>query len=411
MQQKRNHTGIVVRHSRSCPSRSGEKCSEGRKDGCRPSFEAWVFDRREGGSKIRKTFPTVAAAKAWRTDAQSALNRGRLGTTRLTLRDAGEAWLADAKAEPPVILRRGGWPYKPSVLRGYEADLRNYVFPELGAHRLSDVRRKDVQALVDRLQGRGLSGSKARNVVMPLRALYRHHRDDVNENPTQGVSFASPVGRRDRVASPNEAAVLLAVLPMPDRALWGTAFYAGLRLGELQALRWSDVDLALNEIRVERGWDPKDGFIAPKSEKGTRTTPVVGVLHELLTELKASSGRDGHELVFGSRPGHPFTPSYIRKRAAKVWETANTERKENRLEAVLPIRLHECRHTCVSMLHAAGIPLERIGDYVGHSSTYMTDRYRHLLPDQREEDRRRADDFLALADSEARIAQVAIPAD
>ena len=63
------------------------------------------------------------------------------------------------------------------------------------------------------------------------------------------------------------------------------------------------------------------------------------------------------------------------------------------------------------MLHAAGIPLERIGDYVGHSSTYMTDRYRHLLPDQREEDRRRADDFLALADSEARIAQVAIPAD
>jgi integrase len=44
-----------------------------------------------------------------------------------------------------------------------------------------------------------------------------------------------------------------------------------------------------------------------------------------------------------------------------------------------PIGLHECRHTYVSLMHAAGLSLERIGDYVGHSSAYMTDRYRHLL--------------------------------
>lgn len=43
------------------------------------------------------------------------------------------------------------------------------------------------------------------------------------------------------------------------------------------------------------------------------------------------------------------------------------------------IGLHECRHAVVSMMSAAGVPLERIGDYVGHSSTYMTDAYRHLL--------------------------------
>ena len=41
--------------------------------------------------------------------------------------------------------------------------------------------------------------------------------------------------------------------------------------------------------------------------------------------------------------------------------------------------MHECRHTFVSLMHAAGRSLEEIGDYVGHSSTYMTDRYRHLL--------------------------------
>lgn len=44
-----------------------------------------------------------------------------------------------------------------------------------------------------------------------------------------------------------------------------------------------------------------------------------------------------------------------------------------------PIKLHECRHTYVSLMHAAGLSLERIGDYVGHTSAYMTDHYRHLL--------------------------------
>ena len=137
MQSKRNrhHPGIRVRHSRSCPFLSGGDCTAGRRDGCRPSYEAWVFDRRTE-KKIRKTFPTLAAAKGWRDDARGQLRRGQLAPeTRRTLREAAEAWLAGATASPPVILTRSGRRYKPSVLRGYEADLRNYVLPELGGIR------------------------------------------------------------------------------------------------------------------------------------------------------------------------------------------------------------------------------------------------------------------------------------
>ena len=47
--------------------------------------------------------------------------------------------------------------------------------------------------------------------------------------------------------------------------------------------------------------------------------------------------------------------------------------------------------------------MERIGDYVGHSSTYMTDHYRHLIEGQREQDRRQLDDYLARADTQARL--------
>jgi integrase len=69
-------------------------------------------------------------------------------------------------------------------------------------------------------------------------------------NATSGLEL--PVVRRDRIAGPAQATALLEALPMQDRAIWATAPYAGLRRGELKALRWDDVDLGKGVLRVER---------------------------------------------------------------------------------------------------------------------------------------------------------------
>ena len=81
------------------------------------------------------------------------------------------------------------------------------------------------------------------------------------------------------------------------------------------------------------------------------------------------TGRDGGDLVFGATRDRVFTPTHVRNCALKAWERAG----------LAPIGLHELRHSYVSTMHAAGSLLEQIGDYVGHSSNYMTDAYRHLL--------------------------------
>jgi len=87
---------------------------------------------------------------------------------------------------------------------------------------------------------------------MPLRAIYRRavDRGEVTVNPTMGLKLPAVRGRRDRIASPIEAAALIAALPELDRALWATALYAGLRRDELMALRGEDVDLQKNLITV-----------------------------------------------------------------------------------------------------------------------------------------------------------------
>jgi integrase len=78
----------------------------------------------------------------------------------------------------------------------------------------------------------------------------------VAANPCTGLHLPAIRGRRERYASPEEAKALIGAVPVEDRPIWATAMYAGLRLGELRALRVDDLDLASGVISVERGWDP-----------------------------------------------------------------------------------------------------------------------------------------------------------
>jgi len=269
-------TGLTVRHSTRCPAHQNKaaRCR------CKPRFVAWVYSADEG-KKVYKTFPDQASAKSWRASAFTAIRRKELrAPSKTTLREAAAEWLA--AAERGKITNRSGQMYKPSVLRGYRHDLEVYLLPELGAHRVGDIQRRDLQRRVEHLRGEGLSPSKIRNALMPLRVIYRRLLRDgvVSVNPTSDLELPAVNGGRERAAAPDEIRKLIEALPEQDRPLWAVAAYAGLRRGELRALRWEDVDLTAGVIRVHRSWDDKAGEVAPKSRKGERIVPIQTVLRE-----------------------------------------------------------------------------------------------------------------------------------
>ena len=201
-------------------------------------------------------------------------------------------------------------------------------------------------------------------------------------------------GRRERIANPEEAAALIASAPDCDRALWATAFYAGLRRGELMALRWEDVDLEAGVIRVERSWDMRDGLIEPKSRAGRRWVPIATVLREHLAAHALRSGRRAG-LVFGRTEEQPFEPTALSRRAATTWKRVNSKRMEAKLEPIAPISLHQCRHTFASLMIAAGVNAKALSTYMGHSSITITlDRYGHLMPGNEQESAGLLNDYL-----------------
>ncbi len=230
------------------------------------------------------------------------------------------------------VFDRSGKHYKPSTIRGYERVLRLRVLPALGHRRLSTLERREVQALVEQMHGDGLSASTIQNTLNPLQVICRRaiHDGELAIDPTDGLRLPAVRGKRDRIATPAEAAQLIGALPIAERALWATALYAGLRRGELRALRWREVDFDEGVIRVERGWDddPEIGEIEVKSDAGRRKVPLVGVLRRIMAAHKLATGRDRDELVFGRSPELPFVPSTVRARALKAWAAANDEAAE-----------------------------------------------------------------------------------
>lgn len=355
--------GIEVRHQRSCASRTNKRCD------CVPTYRAYVDDPATK-QRIRRTFDTIADAKRWREDANVDLRRGVIsaaGSPKLQV--IADEWLAGVRRG--TIRTRSGRTFKPGTIRNYAQALKDHVIPELGDIRLSDLRRAHVQNLVDELVDTDLSPSGVRNALMPLRGICRRAliRGDLTTNPTHGLELPAVVGTRDRVASAVEATGLLSTLPVADRAIWGAAFYAGLRIGELRALQWIDVDYPRRLLFVRHNWDRVEGLIEPKSAAGLRVVPITAALRALMPD-RPPGARDVH-LVFGRQATVPFSPSGVVDRAHRLWKAAGQT-------AINP---HECRHTFASFMIAAGVNIKALQVFMGHASITVTlDRYGHLMP-------------------------------
>lgn len=356
---------------------------------------ARVYSRQDG-RRLSKVFARreLAAAKAWCRDTKVALDKGTIvaGET-YTLRRAAE--LFSAGIEDGTIRTRSRQRYKPSTIRRYHLALDRQVLPRFGTLRLNEIRPGQLDQLVAELQAQGMAPSSVRNAVMPLQAIYRWavRREMVVVDPTAALELPVDRSGRNRVATVAEIERLLAAVADRDRPLWAMAVYAGLRRGELMALRWSDVDLAQGVVRVERSHNPEAGATdVPKSSAGRRRVPIPEALHKHLLEHRMRADLS-QPLVFarsglaGRRrgPDGPFSDTGVTQRARRRWEA----------EGLNPLTLHECRHTYASLMIAAGVSPKALQTYMGHSSITTTyDRYGHLMPDDEQASAKQLQSFL-----------------
>jgi integrase len=155
-----------------------------------------------------------------------------------------------------------------------------------------------------------------------------------------------------------------------DAELVRVAAYAGLRRGELVALRWRDVDFAGRKIIVRRSLSGETELGSTKSRRA-REVPLPDQAAAALDRLSRRDEFTGlDDYVFANRLGRRLDPSALRRRFERARDAAGLE----------PLRFHDLRHTYGSLLVAGGIDLASVKAAMGHSKITTTERYLHARP-------------------------------
>jgi integrase len=305
-----------------------------------------------------------------------------------TLATYAERWLAH---RDPARVQIGRTRLAPSTFAEYRRSLRSHIVPRLGARTLASLRTEDIDRLIAELEAAGKAPGTVRNIIVPLRKL-------LADTVRQGLLLANPATHADlppaqdfagkEISREHTQAIRDALVELaptdplrgaPDlffACLFDVALGTGLRLGELRALRWRDIDRDRRLIRVERSFSRQE-LKRPKTDAGVRSTPLFDSVRAALESLAARAVERGRyapdELVFATERGTPLHGSNFNRR---VWRSA----LQHAGLGNVGYRFHDLRHTCVSRLVAAGADVKLVQAVAGHSSPLITlKRYSHLL--------------------------------
>jgi len=190
------------------------------------------------------------------------------------------------------------------------------------------------------------------------------------ENPVKSVKMPPVRNRRERFLSVDEAHILLNDLDKVSSQLHDMALlslHTGLRAGEIFALKWGHIDLENNFIHVS---DPKSG-----RERKAPMTPMV----KAMFLRRAPEQAQIEDLVFKSRNGQQIKESSNAFARAVKRLGINEGITDSRQK----VTFHTLRHTFASWLALRGEHILTIKELLGHQSLAMTERYSHLIPDQK----------------------------
>ena len=299
----------------------------------------------------------------------------------MTFGDFYELYTADRK----IRLKENTWASKEHVIR-------TKILPYFKDVKINEIEPADVVKWQNELMemygkdGKKLSETYRKTIHSQLSAIFNHACKyyGLKKNPAQ---IAGNMGKEETAEMQfwtkeeyHKFSEALIDHPVAYYA-FEVLYWTGIRLGELLALTMEDFDEATGTLRINKSYQRLNGrdlITEPKTKKSNR---VIKIPHFLMEEMQTY-----FETLYQQKktdPIFPVTKSYMHHQMDYGSEKAGVKR----------IRIHDLRHSHVSLLIDEGFSAVAIAERLGHESIAITYRYSHLFPTKQSEMADRLDDL------------------
>ena len=271
----------------------------------------------------------------------------------------------------PVVLPT----LKYATQKYYRYMLSVHLIPAFGHRQLRELTREELQSFLSRKLRGGLSWETVHHFKCGLSKILGAAEEwgYIAENVAQKTKLPRRQLETERVVlTPRQLRDLAAALDEPARSITLLLALTGLRVGELLALRWGNIDLKARLLRVSE--TVYDGhFDKPKTKRSTRTIPIGPGTAEILAAI-GPFAVDAKALVFATREGLPLDR----------WNLLRKHLKPAAKKLGIPsVTWHLLRHGHATMLDSVGTPLGTMQSLLGHCTPDITrEIYLHAIPEE-----------------------------
>ena len=329
-------------------------------------YTDWKGDRQQ---KLKRGFATKKEAQAW--------EREFLMEKQADINMSFESFVALYEKDIKPKLKLNTWLTKESIIQ-------KKILPYFRNRKLSEITAKDIinwqneiRELTD-CHGRPLSKTYLKTVHNQLSAIFNHaiRYYGLQVNPAQKAGNMGMEERKEMQFWTREEYTRFSEAMM-DKPISYYAFemlyWCGIREGELLALTPADFNFERSTVSINKSYqriNKKDVITTPKTQKSIRVIQMPKFLcEEMQNYLKMLYGVERDSRIF------PISKNYLHREMDRGSKAAGVKR----------IRIHDLRHSHVSLLIDMGFTALAIAERVGHESIDITYRYAHLFPTRQSE--------------------------
>ena len=342
------------------------KCKDGGTWFAQFRYVDWKGEKQQ---KTKRGFATKREALEWE---RQFLMKQR-ADIRMTFESFAQLYEQDVKPK----LKLNTWLTKESIIR-------KKILPYFGKRMLSEITAKDViqwqnevRKMTDSAEN-PYSKSYLKTVHNQLSAIFNHAVRD-SDLPVTPASKAGNMGTEEKREmlfwTKDEYLKFADAMMDKPRSFYAfeLLYWCGMREGELLALTPADFDLEKGTVTISKSYQRMHGediITSPKTEKSNRTITMPEFLIEEIDEYLHSLGH-----IHPNARIFTFTKDYLHHEMNRGAKQAGIKR----------IRIHDLRHSAISLLIDMGFSAIAIADRVGHESIDITYNYAHLFPSKQTE--------------------------